>query len=107
MNGCPVDRPGFDLAAWVAASCARHGVPVKVTDAGVISDVVVLVGSGGGRPQAERGARPAPSEPPDDVDSVRVELSGPTLAGGDVGVVDDRRDDGGSDSQTEVVPGAA
>jgi hypothetical protein len=36
-------REGFDLAAFVAASCERHGVPLKVTDAAVRSKVTVLL----------------------------------------------------------------
>jgi hypothetical protein len=31
------------LAAWVAASCARQGVALKVTDVAVIADVVSLL----------------------------------------------------------------
>ena len=63
---------GFDLAGFVALSCARSGVPVKVTDPGVVRDVVTLlsgsgVGHGGAVPTQAR------SDPPDRVDSVRVE----------------------------------
>lgn len=51
---------GDELAAWVVASCERQGVPVKVTDAVVVSRVVVLLGGRGERAGsvAERGANP-------------------------------------------------
>lgn len=39
------------LAAWVAASCAAQGVPVFVSDSGVLTRVRTLIGAGG----AERG----------------------------------------------------
>lgn len=32
-----------ELAAWVTASCARHGVPVKVTDVGALAVVATLL----------------------------------------------------------------
>jgi hypothetical protein len=35
---------GEQLAAWVVASCERQGVPVKVTDSVVVSQVTVLLG---------------------------------------------------------------
>ena len=38
------------LRTWVAASCARHGVPVKVTDVAVIADVVLLLNGGAAGP---------------------------------------------------------
>ncbi|WP_238781371.1 hypothetical protein [Prescottella equi] len=36
------------LAAWVESSCAAQGVPVRVTDPGVLADVGVLMGAAGG-----------------------------------------------------------
>ena len=37
--------PGPEVArAWVERTCAAQGVPVKVTDPGVIGAVVVLLG---------------------------------------------------------------
>lgn len=41
----PVDREA--LRAWVAASCAAQGVPVLVTDPGVIAAVGALVNERG------------------------------------------------------------
>jgi len=40
-----------EVAAWVAASCAAQGLPVKVTDPGVVRRVAVLLG--GVTPQGE------------------------------------------------------
>jgi len=39
------------LAAWVTASCAAQGVPVFVSDSGVLTRVRTLIGADG----AERG----------------------------------------------------
>lgn len=36
------------LAAWVETSCAVQGVPVRVTDPGVLASVGVLMGAAGG-----------------------------------------------------------
>ena len=44
-----------ELAAWVAASCERQGVPVKVTDAVVVTNVATLLTDGSARPVAKRG----------------------------------------------------
>lgn len=89
---------GDELAAWVQASCARHGVPVRVSDLGVVDRVAVLLGAG-----ATAGADGAlaptqlrvvePSESPDDVDPVGVEVAGPGGAGSDGDVVDYRLHD--------------
>lgn len=56
-----------ELAAWVAASCERHGVPVKVTDAAVVDQVAVLL-TGQPARHAKRGGRRAVSDTPHDVD---------------------------------------
>lgn len=32
-----------ELAAWVAASCERHGVPVKIADPGALAMVATLL----------------------------------------------------------------
>jgi hypothetical protein len=63
---------GFDLGAFVAASCEASGVPVKVTDPGAVRAVVTLLsgtagGSGVAAPSQTR------SDPPDEADPVRVE----------------------------------
>jgi len=97
-----------ELAEFVARSCERQGVPVKVTDAAVVGRMAALLGAGadGG------GAKPAPAAParselPDDLDAVRVEHSGAGCAGTDHGMVDDRADDGRLAGQVEVRPPAA
>lgn len=36
------------LAAWVEATCAAQGVPVRVTDPGVLARVGVLMGAAPG-----------------------------------------------------------
>lgn len=96
MIGCPVDRPPFDLAAFVAASCERQGVPVKVSDSVVVGRVAALLGAGrGGGGAKPAPAAPARSELPHDLDSVRVERSGTGSAGADDDLIDDRPDDGG------------
>ena len=41
-----------ELAAFVAASCARHGVPVKVTDLAALAVVATLLGGRDGRTTA-------------------------------------------------------
>lgn len=50
-----VDRAA--VLAWVTASCSAQGVPLVVTDAGVIATVGVLLNGGG---SARKGA-PAPA----------------------------------------------
>ncbi|MGL6234933.1 MAG: hypothetical protein ACRC20_06275 [Segniliparus sp.] len=37
-----VDRACFDT--WLAASCERQGVPVIITDLGIVHQIVVLLG---------------------------------------------------------------
>lgn len=32
-----------EFAVWVAASCERHGVPVKVTDVGALTVVATIL----------------------------------------------------------------
>ena len=97
-----------ELAAWVAASCRRHGVPVKVTDAGVIVQVAVLLGGGTARSGSggttDRTERPTPSEPPHDVHPARVHRLGATFARSDDNVVNEGFDDGVLSAQVEVGP---
>lgn len=95
------------MVAWVSASCAAQGLPVKVTDAGVLQEVCVLLGGKvAGRRSArgaDRRARKA-SEAPAGLDSRRVEPSGPCRARGDHGVVEDRSDDGVLSNEVEAGP---
>lgn len=89
-----VDREA--IAAWVAASCAAQGVPVRITDPGVVAKVTVLLrgglSRGGPRQGAQRG-RPPRSEPPGRDDPVGVELAAAGLAGHDRREVEHGGDD--------------
>jgi hypothetical protein len=100
-----------EVAAWVAASCAAQGVPVKVTDPTVVRRVGDLLGaSGRGRAQArQRGTAPtgAPSESPGDAHAGRVQALASGGAGSDGGVVDDGGDDGVLSGEVEGVPRSA
>ena len=92
------------LVQWVAASCQRHGVPVKVTDALVVSKVAVLLSGGKARPAAERGRASLRSEPPDEIDSGGINSPGSGGAGADDGVVEQGGDDGVLAGEVEVGP---
>lgn len=83
-----------DFVAWVTASCLRHGVPIKVTDAMVVADVAALLTDGRARKEAKRRRPPGPSETPYGINSPRVEALGSGLAGSDHGVVEHSPDDG-------------
>ena len=64
----------FDLAAFVEASCRRHGVPVKIRDVGVHRDVALLLSGRAVRGAAQRDPdRRADSESPDEINPLRVE----------------------------------
>lgn len=95
------------LAAWVAASCERHRVPVKVTDPDALARVAVLLGAADQCPVTAvltlvRGG-PA-SEPPDRVDAVGVEPAGTGGARADHDVIEDGGDDRGLPCEVEVGP---
>ena len=51
-----------ELAAFVEASCERHGVPAKLSDPVVLNRVAVLLGGQGDRPDAQRRAAAQPEE---------------------------------------------
>ena len=90
--------PGHRFAAevvadWVRASCAAQGLPVLVTDPGVLSVVAVLLTgrAAPGGPQrfcAGPPGRPTGSEPPHGLDPVRVHAPGPGGSGSDDDVID-------------------
>lgn len=94
---------GDELAAFVAASCARSGVAVKVTDALVVVRVTVLLTGTAGAHGGSRGAA-ARSDSPHEVSSGRLEASGPDSAGADDCVVEDCLDDGCLAGEVEVGP---
>lgn len=91
-----------ELAWWVAASCARHGVPVKVTDPLVLVRVAVLL-SDDAAPNATRVVA-ARSEPPDGIDPVGVDRAGAEGAGSDNGMVKQRTHDGVLTVKVEAGP---
>ena len=96
-----IDREA--LRAWLEASCSVQGVPILVTDAGVVSQIGVLLR---GRDAAwqprsgERGTRP--SQPPGGNNPVRVDHSAPTTGTGvDGGEVEYSGDDCGLPRQVQ------
>ena len=75
----PIDRER--LISWVKQSCARQGVPVKVTDAAVLQSISALLGgpAGGTARISARGSTVEPagqSETPNGLDSLDVDLTG-------------------------------
>lgn len=88
---------GFDLAAWVRASCEDQGVPVKVEDLDVINRVCAVLRAsepGTGSCGSTKGSGSMPSDAPDRSDPVGVQGRGGRSAGCDDGVVEDGRNDG-------------
>jgi hypothetical protein len=97
------------VAAWVSASCAAQGLPVKVTDAGAVARVVTLLGGplGSGRAQARSASTARPRralQPPHGSDPLDVESAALVGARFDDGVVEDGRNDGGLAGQVERGP---
>jgi len=90
---------GEALAVFVAESCARHGVPAKVSDRGVIAVVATLLTEDAGGGPARRGTagrtRPRDrSETPDEIGAGWVEGVGAGISRGDDDVVEHGGDDG-------------
>ena len=73
-----------DVAAWLATSCAAQGVPVLVTDPGVLADVAALLCGVPG----SAGRAVQPSTPPDRSDPAGVKGSAAGLSGVDECVVE-------------------
>lgn len=94
---------GEALAAFVAASCARSGVALKVTDALVVQRVTVLLTGTAGAAGGSRGAA-VRSDSPHKVSSGRLEAPRSDTAGSDDRVVEDGFDDRGLAGQIEVRP---
>ena len=103
-----IDREA--LRAWLETSCAMQGVPVVVTDAGVVARLGVLLRGrdAAGEPPAG-GARSArASQSPSGNDPVRVDLAASsTVAGGDGGVVKNRGDNRRLPRQVQTLPTGA
>lgn len=89
-----IDREA--LRAWVEASCEAQGVPVAVTDAGVVASVGVLLSGWDDAGVPRSGTRSTQRlQPPSRNDPVRVQTLHPLGAGVDGGVVEDGADDRG------------
>lgn len=83
-GGAVAGLSGEDFAAWVTASCVRHGVPVKVTDAVVVARTATLLSDGAVRPAAKRTrVVVAGLQAPDGIGPVGVEFTGARRARGD------------------------
>jgi hypothetical protein len=100
---------GAELARWVMASCARQGVPVKVTDAQVVARVAVLLsGQALRRTAGAEGAAglrsPAASQPPHRLDPGRVQTPSTRDTGTDDSVVEHRSDDGVTSIESQLGP---
>ena len=96
------------LAAWVAGSCADQSVPVKITDALVVSQVAALLGRRDPSPPARERGRARTrrsSEPPNDLDAVGVQSLGAGRSGTNGDVIDDCCDEG--DALVEIQSGPA
>lgn len=101
-----------EVAAWVAASCAAQGVPVKVTDPTIVRRMGALLGaaSDGSRAHPRSGstrAADAGSVAPDDLDAGGVQRPGARASWSDHGMVDQGGDDGVLSSEVEGFPRSA
>ena len=88
---------GVALVQWVNASCVAQGLPLLVSDVGVIAKVCTLLrGSPPGpeRSLLRRDPADVRSEAPLESNSVGVEGSDAPHARGDDGMVEDCTDDG-------------
>lgn len=97
---------GTALAEWVAASCAAQGLALKITDVGVVSNVVVLLSGGECRGEAwglDPTGAPA-SESPFDADPPGVEARSTGRARCNHDEVNDRRDDCVLPGEVQVRP---
>jgi hypothetical protein len=98
-----------EVAAWVAASCAAQGVPVKVTDPTVVRRVGTLLGvvTPERRGRKRSGPRPsgaAASVAPHEGHAGGVQHLSAGLPGTDHHMVDDGFDDGLLPGQAEGLP---
>ena len=76
---------------WVESTCAAQGVPVVVTDRGVLARVGVLIGGTRGKPPGARDRL----QPPLGINPVRVQTVPPGLGRRpDDGIVEDGLHDG-------------
>lgn len=84
----PFDRD--TVLSWLIASCDLQGVPVVVSDAGIVGRVGVLLGGRGAAGASRSGDRSARrSAAPAGNDSARIDRPGAGGSGLDGGVVED------------------
>ncbi len=95
---------GFDLAAFVEASCQRSGVPVKVSDSVVRNRVALLLSGRAVRDDAPASRGRRPSDSPDQIDPVRIEDGTARVGAGDHGVIQDGFDDCVLPGEVEIDP---
>lgn len=94
---------GDELAAWVRASCVRHGVPVKVTDAVVVARAVTLLSGGAIRPNRAAAVLRG-LQAPDRVGPIGVDLASTRDPGTDHDVINHGGDDGVLTGEVELGP---
>ena len=98
-----VDRDA--VRSWLEASCAAQGIPVVVTDAGVVSQVrLLLAGRDAAGARGAGPAAPARSVAPRRNDPGRVHAAGSRNAGTDGGVVEYGSDNRGLSGQVQAGP---
>lgn len=98
---------GEALVAWVVSSCRAQGLPVKLTDGGVIERVGVLLGgkpAGPERSVSAVGPSGARSSAPHRLDSIGVDEPGSDDTWRHPGMVEDGPHDGGLSVEVEVGP---
>ena len=95
---------GFDLGAFVAASCERSGVPLKVSDSVVRDRVALLLSGRAVRSGAERQPDAGLSDSPNEIDTVRVKDRAALVGRGDHGTIQHGFDDGVLTGEVEFGP---
>ena len=95
---------GFDLAGFVVASCARSGVPVKLSDVVVTARVAALLTGRPSRVSEASPGRRAGSDPPGQIDALGIEGAASGVGGCDGGVIEHGADDGVLSVEVEVRP---
>ena len=103
------DSWALEVRALVERTCADQGVPVVVTERGVVERVSVLLGARRTRGRAHaRSASTAPgrtrSEAPHGADTIDGHVAGASDAGEDLDVVDQGLDDGSLPVEVEGRP---
>lgn len=79
--------------AWVEASCASQGLPLRVADAAILAQVAGLLGAGPGPGRVAPGRTAPGSGPPDGREAAGVEAVVAASGGCDGDVVEHGGDD--------------